>query len=90
MFFLQEMLTIIDSKRWRQCLWLFCWGHDLFSLHDQGYLVFLEDRQKMSKMQSTDFIEVNKKQRSNSSNVSCCVRDWHYRCIGSRMLNEKN
>ena len=69
MFFLQEMLTIIDSKCWRQCLWLFfkCFGHDLFSLHNQGSLVFLEDRQKMSKMQSTDFIDVNKKHKCQSS-----------------------
>ena len=69
MFFLQEMLTIIDYKRWRQCLWLFFkrWGHHLFSSHDQGSLVFLEDQQKISKMQLTDFINVNKKHRCQSS-----------------------
>ena len=71
MFFLQQMLITIDSK---QCLWVFFkrWGHHLFSLHDQGSLVFLCKTGK--KMQSTDFIDVNKKANVNLV-VSCYVCD---------------
>ena len=87
MFFLQEMLTNAGDI---VCGYFLNPGDIICSLYTiKARLVFLEDQQKMSKKQSKDFIDVNKKTDVNLV-VSCCDCDWRYWCIGFYMLNEKN